>query len=82
MSVVPKGEYRSEAYWKKHSDGVKRERDIRIYSHLNKHPIQVAIKEYAETDKHALQKMNLSALRTFILSTGIDPELAASKYGF
>jgi hypothetical protein len=38
------------------------------------------VKDYPAEDKKALQMMNLTQLRTFILDTAMDKSLASSKY--
>lgn len=80
MSVVPKGVFKSEAYWKKHCDKVRRDRDISVYTYLGKHEIAQKVKQFPAEDKKLIQMMNLTKLRTFILSTAISPELAETEY--
>ena len=80
MPVVPKGVIKSEKYWKDHCAQVKRTRDIELYQYLNKHPYALKVKDYPAEDKKALQMMNLTRLRTFILDTAMDKSLASSKY--
>lgn len=73
--------FKSEKEWFIHSAEVRKQRDQSIAQYLEISPFSKAAREFPEKDKSVLQKMNVTQLREFILSTQFDETLHKVKHG-